>query len=207
MTALRTLFDTPAEVRVTAEQYIDDPSSEQKSDLIEGVFVMASPASFRHEDIQSFLLTTLSNFVEAENLGKVMGPNTAYKLSESNVFQPDVSFIGRDRIHLAKKVYFPGPPDIAVEITSPSSRQYDEVEKKINYGRYRVKEYWLVETITRQIFFYTQIDDQLIPVQPQEGKLHSQVVAGYWLQPEWIFPPADTKRPTVIEVARLHSLI
>ena len=207
MAALRTLFDTPVEVRMTAEQYIDDPSSESKSDLIEGVFVMASPASFQHEDIQSFLITTLSNFVEAKQLGKVMGPNTAYKLSENNVFQPDVSFISLDRVSLAQKVYFPGPPDIAVEITSPSSRQYDEVEKKINYARYGVKEYWLVDTISKQLTFYTRTNDQFIPLHPQDGKFNSQVVAGYWLQPEWLFPLAASKRPNVFEIARWHGLI
>ena len=135
---------------------------------------MASPASFQHEDIQSFLLMTLGFFVESKQLGKVMGPNTAYRLSEENVFQPDVSFISRERLHLAEKVYyFPGPPDIAVEITSPSSRQYDEIEKKINYGRYGVKEYWLIDLLSNQANFYTQREGQLIPIEAEAGALIS----------------------------------
>jgi Uma2 family endonuclease len=207
MAALRTLFETPTDVRMTAAEYIDNPLSEQKSDLIEGVFVMASPASFQHEDLQSFLITSLSNFVEFKQLGKVMGPNTAYRLSEENVFQPDVSFISRERLHLAEKVYFPGPPDIAVEITSPSSRQYDEIEKKINYGRYGVKEYWLIDLLSSRATFYTQQEGQLIPIRTEAGLLRSDLLDGYWLKLEWLFPPEAVARPTALEIARLQGLI
>lgn len=192
---------------MTAQEYLDNPLSERKSDLIEGVFVMASPASFQHEEIQSFLITTLSNFVEQNQLGKVMGPNMAYRLSEENVFQPDVSFISQERLSLVEKVYFPGPPDVAVEIISPSSRQYDEVEKKINYGRFGVKEYWLIDPLSSQATFYRQHSGHLISIQPETGVVRSQVVEGYWLKIEWLFPPEGTTRPSVLEVARRHGLV
>ncbi len=207
MTVLKTLFETPIDVRMSAKTYLDDPRSEAKSDLIEGVFVMASPASFQHEDIQSFIITTLTNFVEHRNLGKVMGPNTAYQLAADNVFQPDVSFIRQDRLHLAEKVYFPGPPDIAVEITSPSSQQYDQVEKKINYGRFGVREYWLIDTLAKQATFYRQTDGQLIPIPTEDNRLVSQIIAGYWLEIDWLFPSQAGRRPGVLEVARLQGVI
>lgn len=207
MATLHTLFETPAKARMAAEEYLNHPLSERKSDLIEGVFVMASPASFQHEDIQSFLITTLSNFVDFKQMGKVMGPNTAYRLSESNVFQPDVSFIGKERLHLAQEVYFPGPPDIAIEIISPSSRHYDEVEKKINYGRFEVQEYWLIDPLSDQATFYSQRGGELIPIQVEEDTLRSQLLDGYWLKVEWLFPPEGMERPSVLEVARLHNLI
>jgi Uma2 family endonuclease len=208
MAVLRTLFETPAEARMTAQEYLDNPLSERKSDLIEGVFVMASPASFQHEEIQSFLITTLSNFVEQNQLGKVMGPNMAYRLSEENVFQPDLSFISHERLPLAEKIYFPGPPDVAVEIISPSSRQYDEVEKKINYGRFGVKEYWLIDSLSGQATFYKQHSGHLIPIRTEKDVLQSQVIEGYWLKIEWLFPPEDATRPSgVLEVARRHGLV
>jgi Uma2 family endonuclease len=70
MAALRTLFETPTDVRMTAEEYIDNPLSEQKSDLIEGVFVMASPAPFQHQDVLSFLITILGNLWNSNNWEK-----------------------------------------------------------------------------------------------------------------------------------------
>ena len=146
---LQTLFETPAKERLTAQEYLDHPLSERKSDLIEGVFVMASPASFQHEELIAFLLATLSAFVGYRKLGRVLSSNAAYRLSGDNVYQPDVSFVAAERAALRQETVFPGPPDIAVEVVSPSSRQYDTVEKKINYGRYGVGEYWLIDPTRR----------------------------------------------------------
>ena len=90
---IATLFDTPPQARMSAQDYIASPQSEHKSDLIEGVFVMASPASFEHEDIQLFIGALLRNFVNARRLGVVVGSNAAYRLNEGNVYQPDISFL------------------------------------------------------------------------------------------------------------------
>jgi Uma2 family endonuclease len=207
MAALRTLFETPEKARISARDYIDNPLSEQKSDLIEGVFVMASPASFQHEDIQSFLIASARIFVDSRNLGKIMGPNTAYRLSETNVFQPDVSFIARERLHLAKKVYFPGAPDIAVEIVSPGSRHYDWVEKKVNYALSGVQEYWLIDPLDETAVFFKQVGGELIPIPAEAGIVRSDVLDGYWLKRSWLFPKKGEARPSVLEVARLQGLL
>jgi Uma2 family endonuclease len=197
-----TLFNTPAEARMSAEAYISSPFSAEKSDLIEGVFIMASPASIGHEDLVSFILATLKYFVDQRRLGKVLSSNTAYRLNEDNVYQPDVSFVSRERMALAEDVYFPGAPDIAVEVTSPSSRRYDRVEKKINYGRFGVREYWLIDPIDEQAVFYTQAGGELTALPAPEGVLRSQVLDGYWLQLDWLFPPEGAERPEVGQVTQ-----
>lgn len=204
---VKSLFDTPQAERMSARQYIDHPLSERKSDLIEGVFVMASPASFVHEDVQSLIQAAMRNFVDAHNLGKVMGSNTVYQLSEENVFQPDVSFIHTERLHLARTVYFPGPPDIAVEIVSPSSRHYDEIEKKVNYGRFGVQEYWLINPLERSVVFYARMDGEWVPIPAEEGTVRSQLLDGFWLKTDWIFPPAGEERPSVLTIAQTQGIV
>jgi Uma2 family endonuclease len=204
---VKSLFDTPQTERMNARQYIDHPHSERKSDLIEGVFVMASPASFRHEDVQSCFFMNFGFFVTQKSLGKVMGPNTAYRLSEENVFQPDVSFIQTERLHLARTVFFPGPPDIAVEIVSPSSRHYDEFEKMVNYGRYGVQEYWLINPLDETAVFFTRMDGEWISIPAEKGILRSQVLDGFWLRTDWIFPPAGEERPSVLVIAQAQGIV
>jgi len=200
--ATRTLFDTPSKARMSADEYIDFPLSAHKSDLIEGVFVMASPASFVHEDIQAYLTGLLVTFTEGQSLGKILGSNAAFRLSEENAFQPDISFIRADRVYLAEDVYFPGPPDLAVEIISPSSRQYDEVEKRINYGRYGVREYWLIDPIYETIHFFSQAESEFLPIPAEQGVYHSRLLKGFYLRPEWLFPGEDSPRPSMLSVAR-----
>ena len=202
--AVRTLFETPSKARMSADEYIDFPLSAHKSDLIEGVFVMASPASFIHEDSQAYLSGLLLSFVENRRLVKILGSNAAFRLSPENVFQPDISIIRSDRLHLAEDVYFPGPPDLAVEIISPSSRQYDydEVEKRINYGRYGVREYWLIDPIYETIRFFSQAEGELLPIPSESGVYHSRLLKGFYLRPAWLFPGEYAQRLSVLAAAR-----
>lgn len=192
---------------MSAEDYILSPDSAHKSDLIEGVFVMASPASFDHASVQQFMLTTLSNFVSARKAGVVLGENAACRLSDDNVYQPDVSFLSNERVGLASAVYVNGAPDLTVEIISPSSRQYDAFEKRINYARFGVREYWLVDPIERRVTVYTLAADQFIPLRQTDDMLRSHVLPGYWLRLAWVFPPAGEARPGELDVARAQGLI
>jgi Uma2 family endonuclease len=202
-----TLFDTPPRARLSAEDYIASPQSAHKSDLIEGVFVMASPASYEHGILQRFLVTAVSVFVNARNLGVVLGENSAYRLNEDNVYQPDVSFLHKDRTHLAGEVYIEGPPDLAIEVLSPSSRRYDLYEKRINYARFGVREYWIVDPIERSATVLQLVQGEWIPVRSEEEVLRSRVLDGFWLRLEWLFPATGEARPSELEIARLQGLI
>lgn len=202
-----TLFDTPPKARLDAEDYIASPQSANKSDLIEGVFVMASPASFEHGLLQGFLLATMRNFVNQRDLGVVQGENVAYRLNKDNVYQPDISFISRVRLRLAGEVYVDGPPDLAVEIISSSSRRYDLVEKRINYARFGVREYWIVDPIERSATVFELVQNEWIPLYAEDGVLQSKVLDGFWLRLAWLFPSADDRRPSELEIARQQGLI
>ena len=204
---VESLFDTPARARMSAADYIASPQSAHKSDLIEGVFVMASPASLEHAAVQQFMITTLSNFVNQHRLGIVLGENAAYRLNDDNVYQPDVSFLSNARLHLAGEVYVDGAPDLAVEIISPSSRRYDAFEKRINYARAGVPEYWLVDPIERSVAIYGLEQEQFVRVKPTDDRLRSHVLPGYWLQLDWVFPPAGSTRPSELDVARAQGLL
>ncbi len=206
-TRIHSLFDTPAKARISADDYIASPQSEHKSDLIEGVFVMASPATVEHEDLMMFVGTLMRTCANSRRLGLVLGSNAAYRLNDANVYQPDVSFLSSDRLHLAGEVYVDGAPDLAVEIISPSSRQYDTVEKLVNYGRFGVQEYWLVDPVERSVTLYGNVGGQLVVIPPAEGVLRSRVLPGFWLRAEWLFPPEGEDRPGELEIARLQGLI
>ena len=108
------------------------------------------------------------------------------------------------------RVLHNGAPDLAVEIISPSSRQHDTndtVEKLVNYGRFGVQEYWLVDPVERSVTLYGNVGGQLVVIPPAEGVLNSRVLPGFWLRAEWLFPPEGEDRPGELEIARLQGLI
>lgn len=72
-------------------------------------------------------------------------------LSETDVVQPDLVILRCDRLHLVTERGIEGPPDIVVEILSPSSRVIDRRVKPRTYARYGVPEYGIVDGEVGQI--------------------------------------------------------
>ena len=93
-----------------------------------------APAGFEHGAIGMRLVTRLGTHVEANGLGVVLGPDTGFSIASDpdTVRAPDVSFVRRDRIpeEGLPKGYWPGAPDLAVEVISPGDT-YSEVESKV----------------------------------------------------------------------------
>jgi Uma2 family endonuclease len=95
----------------------------QKADLIDGVVYMASPDTDTSDDLTGFVHFLLRGYNYARKLGgQVRGSRYAYRLTKYRAPEPDVGFIGRDRVHLVKKLGMRGGPNLAVEIVSRDSR-------------------------------------------------------------------------------------
>ncbi|WP_325176742.1 Uma2 family endonuclease [Paenibacillus alkalitolerans] len=66
-------------------------------------------------------------------------------LSQSEVRQPDLVIIRRDRIHIITRRGIEGPPDVVVEILSPSTLKRDRLDKLKTYARFEIPEYWVID--------------------------------------------------------------
>jgi Uma2 family endonuclease len=105
-----------------------------RCELIYGELVMMSPAGFDHGEIALRIGHLLMDFVEQHDLGVVLAAETGFKI-ESNpdlVRAPDVSFVRKDRVPKTRwRKYFPGVPDLAVEVVSPDDTKR-QIAEKIN---------------------------------------------------------------------------
>lgn len=90
-----------------------------------------SPAGSEHGDIAMTVGAHLKTFVREHRLGKVYAAETGFLISREpdTVLAPDVAFVRTDRVVHTKR-YFPGAPDLAIEVVSPSDT-YTSVETKI----------------------------------------------------------------------------
>jgi Uma2 family endonuclease len=71
--------------------------------------------------------------VDEHDLGAVYAAETGFLLARNpdTVRAPDVAFVRADRLaSTAEEGFFPGPPDLAVEVVSPSD-SYSAVEEKV----------------------------------------------------------------------------
>ena len=102
-------------------------------ELLEGELITMAAAGYEHGAIGSLMDRRLGDFVEANDLGVVTNSDTGFLISTNpdTVRMPDVAFVRKERIPAdgLPKGFFPGPPDIAIEVISPSDT-YTEVERK-----------------------------------------------------------------------------
>ena len=88
----------------------------------------------------------LYTFVKERDLGTVFPAPCDVVLSNTDVVQPDLLFVSREREHiLAGGDNVQGAPDLVVEILSPSTAARDRTLKRSLYARHGVREFWLVD--------------------------------------------------------------
>jgi Uma2 family endonuclease len=134
-------------VRYTYTDYLATPEdSSRRYEVVEGdLFVTASPR-WRHQQVVSNIHRILSNLVLAHALGEVVPGPVTIRLADDTVLEPDVVFLRSDRLGLVDangRVL--GPPDLVVEVLSPSNRSYDRNLKRRRYQAAGVPELWIVD--------------------------------------------------------------
>ncbi len=118
---------------MTAAELLELPSGESRYELIEGELITMSPAGAEHGEVAAEIGARLRNYVREHRLGKTYAAETGFLLGEGpdTVRAPDAAFVRADRVVKAR-TYFPGAPDLAVEVLSPSDRA-SEVEAKVRH--------------------------------------------------------------------------
>jgi Uma2 family endonuclease len=114
-----------------------------------------SPAGFKHGTIVARLTGALVQHVEAHDLGEVTGAETGFKLASNpdTVRVSDVGFVRRERIpagELTEK-FWPGAPDLAVEVVSPNDTLYEVDDKVEDYLAAGVRLVWIVNPKKRTV--------------------------------------------------------
>jgi Uma2 family endonuclease len=119
---------------MTADELWRMPDDGQRHELIAGELRSMPPSGWEHGWIAVRVTVPLSQYVDANRLGVVCGAETGFILTRDpdTVRAADVAFVRRERVLAAGDVksYWPGAPDLAVEVVSPHDR-YTEVDAKV----------------------------------------------------------------------------
>lgn len=117
----------------TADDLLNMRDDGFRYELVNGELRKMAPAGHEHGRVAMNFGWRLAQHVEANGLGAVYAAETGFLLSSDpdTVRAPDVGFVNRKRIEETGKAkgYWPGPPDLAVEVVSPGDA-YAEVEEK-----------------------------------------------------------------------------
>lgn len=139
---------------MTAEELLRLPRGKFRYELVKGELKQMPPSGFEHGVTVVDIARPLSNFVEEHNLGVVTGAETGFRLESSpdTVRGADVAFVSTEQLPEGRvRGYFPGAPDLAVEVVSPGDTVQEVDEKTTEWLEGGARLVWIVRPSRRTV--------------------------------------------------------
>jgi len=176
----------------------------ERVELIMGKILEMSPApSTRHQQILSLLASSLFHAKLPESCQIFLAPFDVrlYAPDENgvqteSVVQPDICLVC-DQSKLDNKGCH-GPPELMLEIISPSSERRDLQIKYKLYEKAGVPEYWVVNTVMKYIRVFTRNEQGIFEKSKEynnQGLVKSATVPGFQVDLDALFPPGLFEEP------------
>ena len=174
--------------KFTYEDYRNTPDG-IRYELHEGELVTVTSPSKVHQRLVLKLGSLLAAFVTAGNMGEIFIAPFDVFFTNTNVVQPDILFVSKEREHIATDNSVRGAPDLVIEILSPSTAGIDRTFKRTLYERHGVKEYWMVDSDASNITVLLLGEDgyQLAAIYGEGQTLTSPTLPGFNLNLDDIF--------------------
>ena len=170
----------PAQGSWSYEDYCRIPDDGKRYEVIRGVLHVSPAARTRHQLVVADLFVLLHQFVKTRRLGNVIPlPVDVLLPGLATPIEPDIIFVSRARAHLVKEKYILGPPDLVVEVLSPSNSARHLEERLDVFAEGGIDECWVVDPAALRI-----------DVRAREGREYRMLGS---------HGPGDTARSRVIE--------
>lgn len=148
----------PASLRFTYQDYLLLPE-DRRYELVDGDLYMTPSPATRHQRISRNLELILHLHVTERDLGEILDAPCDVVLSATDVVQPDILFVSKERLSIIGEQNVSAAPDLVVEILSPATQDRDRGIKAKLYARAGVKELWIVDPETRTIEVMTNREE------------------------------------------------
>jgi Uma2 family endonuclease len=133
------------------EEFLTLPEDGNRYEILDGDLVVTPPPAIRHQRVLGNLNECIRAHVRANDLGLVLFAPTAVRLHPNTIVEPDLLFVAKDRTHLLSELSVDGPPNLVVEILSPSTAKRDRTVKAHLYAKLGIDHYWIVDTRARSL--------------------------------------------------------
>jgi Uma2 family endonuclease len=173
---------------MTFEEFLEWADEDTFAEWVDGEVTFLTTTAV-HQIISSFLLRTMTEFVEAKGLGMVLFAPFLMKLpTRPSGREPDILFIAKESLDKLRGNWLDGPADLVIEIVSEESRKRDREVKFTEYAAGGVREYWLIDPPRQQADIFVLADDHFVPAPiDEQGLIHSVVLDGLTLDVRWLW--------------------
>lgn len=144
---MKTAVETKPKVWTEAELQAL-PEDGYVHEVVNGELVMSPKNNWKHGDICVRLVIALGTFVGQRRLGAVFDSSTGFWMANRNCRAPDVAFVQKERLlglNRSAPTFFPGAPDLAVEVLSPSTTRRELDDRLKDYFASGTRLAWVID--------------------------------------------------------------
>jgi Uma2 family endonuclease len=175
---------------MTADQLFQMRDDGFRHELVKGELRKMTPTGFNHGEIVMNLAAPLGTYIRNSSLGVVLGAETGFKINSDpdTVRAPDIAFVRKERVLETGRTdkFWPGAPDLAVEVLSPTDTAYEVEEKVANWLGAGTQVVWVLNP--RQRTLHVHRANSPVQVLGREDFLEGQdVVPGFRINLSEVF--------------------
>lgn len=173
---------------MTWQEFADLPDDGMRHELVRGVLLTMPPPKVSHGKIARRIGRSLDHHVDAQGLGEVYMTEIGYLLTThpDTVRAPDVAFWSAERLAEMGDVtdYFPGSPDLVIEVVSTNDRLTRVATKVAEWMEHGARLVFVVHPRRKAV-------DVHRPGQPTRTYGMDDVLDGEDVVPGWSMPVRD----------------
>jgi Uma2 family endonuclease len=138
-------------VTLSETEFADWCPEELRAEWVDGKVILMSPSNVEHDELSIWLIRLVGDYVEAHGLGSIYQNIFVRFAGQRRRRVPDLLFVPKERMDLIRSTHLEGAPDLLIEIVSPDSQSRDRREKYLEYEKAGVKEYWIVDPLSKTV--------------------------------------------------------
>ena len=182
----------PPATALTADQLLRLPGDDRRLELVEGELREMPPAGAEHGTVAFHIAALLQRHIEAHDAGRGFAAETGFLLARDpdTVRAPDAAFVRRERADRFGRVlgYWPGPPDLAVEVVSPGDAYSQLHDKALAWLAAGAQVVLVADPATRRVTVYRSPADVTVRAGDEPVDC-SDILPGFALPASELFPP------------------
>ena len=175
---------------MTAEELLDYRHEPYQQELVDGILYEVEPPGAEHGLVAATIARLLMCHVD-DAVGIVFASEVGFHLASDpdTVRAPDVAFVARERVPATgvPTGYWPGPPDLAVEVVSPNDRRSQVEGKALDWLAAGTRAVIVLDPPLRSATVYRARDDIRVLTDDEQLDL-GDVVPGWSARVADLFP-------------------
>ena len=181
---------------MTADDLLRLPDDGMRHELIRGELTTMAPSGFEQSETTIWMGRILANYIAVHSLGRSAGAEGGFiiQTDPDTVLAPDFSFIRKARLvgKRSPKGFYPGAPDLVVEVLSPSDRAVEVDGKTQQWLDAGCVQVWIVNLNRRTITIHQKAENPRV-FRASDLVDGGELLPGFRVSVDQLLPPLEVE--------------